>query len=173
MHKFRAVIVVFVLILLVLPVIAQSDCVQFRGIGHARLLDPTLLVRPDDVWGGHVAFMFGEQKLTGMFSGQDGYVVEHKVSNVAWDGTYMMDFGGGNTILWRVGTGAWPYSPGKLTFGAYRSTAKIEVGTGRFEGATGNLATDGPFIWWLDDIGIDGYWNPTFTGKICGMKPAI
>jgi hypothetical protein len=150
---------------------AQQNCPSFHGLLQYQLLNPNLLFRDGDDWGGFITAYLGEEVLQGVGSGNDGAVTWHPHVGMGKDGSYFFDFGDGNTFTTTAKQGTFPNPPGHFPAGGmYQGTHKIASGTGRFTGATGNLLVRGPYLVWdLDKEVPQGRFNAEISGNICGV----
>lgn len=160
--------------LLLLPLSPQARtpqaCTEFRAIGQATYPTPHQL-NPDDSWGGDFYGSLGGEVLIGIFSGNDGNVLQHGVTGMGTNGRYIFVFDSGGSFIMDVGHAAWPFPPGKVGMGEYRGTAKINGGTGRFKNAWGNLNWQGPFIFYtLNGVDYIGKYNAEIRGAVCGVQ---
>ncbi len=152
---------------------AQQGCLEIRGIAQAILPSPEPIA-PDgvNIWGGPAYFSLGGETLIGVFSGNDGGESQHGGRG----GHYIVCFPApnkpqcGDSFTWEVHNSVFGFAPGKAGLGYSKgNSAKIISGTGRFEGASGNLNIAGPYILWPADnlFGVEGRFNGELGGKIC------
>ncbi|HEY3442380.1 MAG TPA: hypothetical protein VGK29_16605 [Paludibaculum sp.] len=156
---------------------AQQKCPSFQALAQEQLLNPELLLRTEDIWGGPVHGYLGDEPLHGRTSGNDGTVTWHKWVGMGKGGTLYFDFGmdsaGNHNTFTTVATqGTFPNPPGQFPAGGmYQGAHKITSGTGRFLHATGNLFVKGPYVVWdLDKELPQGRFNAEVSGNVCGVQ---
>ena len=162
---------------------AQQPCTEIRGIAQATLPSSYPLAPDTDVWGGPVYFTLGGESLVGGMSGNDGGDSQHGARGGRYQGYLCSTELPGalglppacqDSFTYEVANSVFGFVPGKVGLGDYKgNTAKITSGTGRFQGASGNLNVAGPYILWNDStspFGVSGRWNGEFSGKICGIR---
>lgn len=162
---------------------AQQSCTDIRGIIQATLPSSYPLAPETDVWGGPIYFTLGGEFLVGGASGNDGGESQHGARGGRYQGYLCSpDLPGAlgfpppcqDSFTYEVANSVFGFVPGKVGLGDYKgNTAKIISGTGRFQGASGNLNVAGPYILWNDStspFGVSGRWNGEFSGKICGIR---
>ncbi len=63
---------------------------------------------------------------------------------------------------------SFPLPAGKAGMGTYNGSGKITSGTGMFEGATGAVSENGPYlIWFTEDGWTHGKYQATYNVRIC------
>ena len=157
---------------------AQPGCLAFRGIVQGTLPTPYRLASTD-TWGGDVYAIVGGTFMHGTLSGNDGITMGHgPILGQGRGGSYTICLqypACTDSFTYEVPTAVFPFSPGQLGLVGYKgNTAKIAGGTGRFQGASGNLNVAGPAVVWPDEnssIGLGGRWNADLSGQICGVTP--
>ena len=168
---------------------AQPGCKSFAAIGQATLPSATPFVGlPVDIWGGPLYVMLGGEFLSGIaiLSGNDGVDTWRGAIGQGRGGSYTVGvnctapvnpgsvYACADAFTYQVPNSVFPSPPGKTGLMSYiGNTAKIVGGTGRFQGATGNLNVRGPAVVWDDlasPIGVSGRWNPEISGTICGIQ---
>ncbi len=173
---------------------AQSGCKSFQAIGHAVLPSgtPLGLTMPDgssgDEWGGPAYAVLGSEFLVGVMSGNDGSYPPHPHVGQGRGGSYTLGFNcippgqPGNstpyylcadTLTYAVPNAVWPVTlvdpSASIGFGHYiGNSAKIAGGTGRFQGASGNLNASGPFI--FGPAFPVGRFSADISGNVCGVN---
>jgi hypothetical protein len=155
---------------------AQQGCKDFQAIVQAWLPSSTPLL-PTDTWGGPIYGFLGGALFAGVVSGNDGNETwrSHMGTGKAGAYTICADYPAcTNSFTYEVSTSVFPLPPGKGGLVPYYgNTAKISVGKGTFQGAFGNLNVAGPALAWPDTnspIGMTGRWNPSISGKVCGIQ---
>ncbi len=167
---FAFAVVSFLLTALGPQVHAQQGCASLRALGHGILPSNHPINVETDTWGGDVWGTLGTEFLTGYFSGNDGDVAGHGISNTATNGHYVFVFGT-DSFTMEVAHAVFNFPVGKAGFGQYKGHATIVSGTGRFQYASGSIDWEGPFIVWTPDgMNYYGRFNPTLTGNICGLQ---
>jgi hypothetical protein len=162
---------------------AQPGCKSFEAIGQASLPSSTPLGLTFDVWGGPLYAMLGGEFLgvSAVFSGNDGEETFRSHVGQGRGGSYTVGvncnpglfYSCTDTFTYEVPNAVFPSPPGQAGLLFYiGNTAKIVAGTGRFEGASGNLNVRGPAIVWPDSnpFGVSGRWDPEISGDICGIQ---
>ena len=156
---------------------AQQNCPSFHAILQAKLpVDVPL--RPEDVgsWGGNIYAYLDQEPLVGIFSGNDGETSWHRWVGMGKGGTYKFAFGplaDNNTFTIVATQATFPNPPGKFPIGGmYQAAWNIMEGTNRFQNASGNLFTKGPYLAWTFDnwVTVEGRFNAEITGNVCGVE---
>ena len=175
----------FLLLALGPPAQAQQNGTEIRGIIQATLPSSYPLDPVNDVWGGPVYATLGGEFLVGGISGNDRDASQHGArggryqvylcptsllpNNIHYPPAACPD-----SFTYEVANSVFGFVPGKVGLGAYKgNSAKIVSGTGRFQGASGNLNLAGPYILFSDPTspwGISGRWNGEFSGTIYGAR---
>jgi hypothetical protein len=159
------------------PVQAQPGCLALRGVVHFVLPTPYPLA-PTDTWGADIYASLGGEFMHGTLSGNDGITMGHgPILGQGRGGSYTICLqypACTDSFTYEVPTSVFQFSPGKIGLGDYKgNTAKIVGGTGRFQGASGNLNLSGPFIVWPSDtspIGVAGRGSIELSGSVCGVQ---
>ncbi len=177
-----AVVLAAVIAILLQPTLgsraqAQQNCPSFDMLIQAHFpLEPPLPLRDGDGWGGNAYAYLGLEPLVGLFSGNDGNVTSHGWVGMGKGGSYKFAFGTlaeNNTFTASATQATFPNPPGIFPAGGmYQAAWKITEGTGRFQNASGNLFTKGPYLVWTFDnwVTAAGRWNGEISGKICGVQ---
>jgi hypothetical protein len=156
------------------PAQAQSSCTPFRGIVQGILPSPSPF-DPSDVWGGTIYLNLNGEVLSGPMNGNDGAPAQHGGRGGVYK-AYLCPKGlpCADSITYEVPNSVFGFAPGKVGLGEYKgNSARIISGTGRFEGATGNLNSGGPYVLWEDatsPFGVRGRWNGELAGSLCGVR---
>ena len=155
---------------------AQSGCKPFQAIVQASLPTSTQLA-PTDTWGGPLYGTLGGELFLGVLSGNDGNETWRPHMGAGRAGSYTVCVGYpscADSFTYEVANAVFPGPPGKNgLMSYYGNTAKIVLGTGKFQSASGNLNVSGPAIAWPDSnspIGFAGKWNPVISGSVCGIQ---
>lgn len=179
MKRHSFILFAFVLLFALSAGAQNSKCVVVRGIAQEHLLDfgnPDWEGgQPGHPWVGPVQLSLGNEALVGKVSEYDG---EPGPSNHTGQGrgtgNYFFDFGADGSFMVRYSHAVWPTWPksSAAATGTFHAEGKVDVtaGTGRFANATGNIASDGPFLAWnLAGPIPSGRFNNSITGMLCGV----
>ena len=173
-RTYFAMIAIVVLLGFASPALAQSKCHDLRALNTQYLAVDPLGNGGWSLVPGTTSGVVDWQQLSPYFieyiPGNSAY--PNAVAGRYWDFTQIWHFNDQNGVeigTFTVGSyhASFPLPTGKGGMGNFVGGGKITGGTGIFEGASGSLNENGPYLIWFENGWTYGRYNATYIARVC------